>query len=151
MKFPGNSLILRFQHMPSWPTERVTHNQGQGFVASLYIRVWFEATSSAKAPANDLLFLKKLSQSKYSNSKIQLSRKQMSAFSWHLGYLSEEMVGLAFFNSSVTEEQRKLRDADQWFCHHQHDVFLRSSWSAKNIFNNSPIRLGWWCRLSEGY
>ena len=29
-------------------------------------------------------------------------------FSRHLWYLSEEMVGLAFFDSSVTEEQKKL-------------------------------------------
>lgn len=73
------------------------------FVSDVYISMWFEATFPATAPANDLRFLKKLTQ--YNINPI-VKQAALSALNRHLWYLSEVIVGLAFFDMRVDPQQK---------------------------------------------
>ena len=73
------------------------------FISEVYIQAWFEAPSSASAPANDLAFLKKLSM--VSNSDIRTVTT--NAFKRHLWYLSEVTVGLAFFDRNISADEKR--------------------------------------------
>jgi hypothetical protein len=90
-------------HLKLRPAEEHGMFQFLLFVSDVYIRAWFDATMAAGAPENDLRFLKQLAQ--YSNPVIR--QAAMTAFSRHLWYLSEVMVGLALFDSDVELEQKK--------------------------------------------
>ena len=73
------------------------------FISEVYIQAWFEAPSSASAPANDLAFLKKLSM--VSNTDIRTVTT--NAFKRHLWYLSEVTVGLAFFDRNISVDEKR--------------------------------------------
>ena len=66
------------------------------FVVTLYIPYWFTTPFAASAPSNDLKFLQDLVT--YDDSSI--SSAAANAFSRHLWYLSEELIGLSFFDTS---------------------------------------------------
>ena len=74
------------------------------FVSDLYIPVWFEAPMPTAAPANDLRLLQKLA--KYPSTEVK--HAATVAFCRHLWYLSEVMVGLAFFDVNL-EPQLKAQ------------------------------------------
>ena len=66
--------------------------------------VWFQAPSAVAAPANDLRFCRELSS--YDNITIQKAATE--AFGRHLWYISEVLVGLAYFDPSVSEEEKSM-------------------------------------------
>lgn len=75
------------------------------FIVRVYIKVWFGCPKGAEAPNQDLNFLKDAMLYPESN----LSSALVSKFFNHLWYLSEEAVGFAFFDQSVSlEEKRKM-------------------------------------------
>ena len=74
------------------------------FVSDVYVKAWFEAPLATKAPVNDLLFIKQVTV--YSNAIIK--QAALTAFSRHLWYLSEIMVGLSFFDPKVDPDQKVL-------------------------------------------
>ena len=59
---------------------------------------------ATKAPVNDLLFIKQVTV--YSNAIIK--KAALTAFSRHLWYLSEIMVGLSFFDPKVDPDHKVL-------------------------------------------
>lgn len=78
--------------------EEASINRFACFGVSLYIRSWFEAPRAAAAPANDLAWLKQLTN--YSDKII--ADAAVKAFSRHLWYLSESLVSLSFFDSDTS-------------------------------------------------
>lgn len=73
------------------------------FVSELYVIAWFQAPLANKAPANDLKFLKDLMQ--YDVNPI-VKQAAVTAFARHLWYMSEVMVGLAFFDRAVEPQEK---------------------------------------------
>lgn len=68
------------------------------FIVCAYIEQWFNAGNAASAPCNDVKFINKI------NLLIPIISSAKAAkinFFNHLWYLSEELVGLAFFDSNV--------------------------------------------------
>lgn len=77
------------------------------FVSVLYIRDWFSCKSAIGAPNNDLKFIK--NAIKYAKIDEKVSNKVLDKMSNHLWYLTDESLGLAFFDSSVSiDEKRKM-------------------------------------------
>ena len=72
------------------------------FVSLAYVKYWNEAPIGVRAPYNDIQFMNVLKR--YPDRK--LSDKTVKAFSNHLWYLSEHLVGFAFFDDRVTEETK---------------------------------------------
>lgn len=80
------------------------------FVVLLYQEEWFTANSSIDAPRQDLQFLKKLYSCNILPEKLlKAASKKLER---HLWYLGEELVGLAFFDSEISiEEKRRMLTA----------------------------------------
>jgi len=74
------------------------------FVTAVYIKFWFESPSPTAAPRNDLNLLRTLST--YQNKEI--ANVATHAFSRHLWYLSELLVGFSFFDDNVSVDEKKL-------------------------------------------
>lgn len=74
------------------------------FVSDVYMIAWFEAPLPVSAPANDLMLLRQLSL--YENPVVR--EEAVVAFSRHLWYLSERMVGLALLDPNVDEQEKIL-------------------------------------------
>lgn len=68
------------------------------FAISTYVPAWVTAPNAVAAPGNDLKFLKKIVT--YADRGI--SKAATAAFLNHLWYISEELVGLAFFDPNVS-------------------------------------------------
>ena len=76
------------------------------FVSLLYCLYWHEAPIAAYAPKNDFDFMKDLEAglSDRASAKVALNALQR-----HLWYLSEELVGLAFFDERISyQDKRKM-------------------------------------------
>lgn len=69
------------------------------FFARIYVKAWYTAPLPTAAPNNDLQLLKSLVA--YSSVNAAISEAASRKLSDHLWYLSEKLVGLAFFDSSV--------------------------------------------------
>lgn len=67
------------------------------FVALIYVRFWNEAPRGVQAPRNDLSFLQALQE--YPNKPVAAAA--ITAFTRHMWYLAEHLVGLAFFDEKV--------------------------------------------------
>lgn len=65
-----------------------------------YIQAWITAPFSANAPKNDLIFLLKLNKYKEINKIV--ADGAIKKFLGHLWYLSEDLVGLAFFDENIS-------------------------------------------------
>lgn len=76
------------------------------FAVRVYLKAWISATEVTNAPYNDLLMLKSLLE--YSKIHSGIAKKTSSKFSNHLWYLSQELVGLAFFDSRVSSSTKRL-------------------------------------------
>uniref|UniRef100_A0A2S2PCY9 Uncharacterized protein n=1 Tax=Schizaphis graminum TaxID=13262 RepID=A0A2S2PCY9_SCHGA len=74
------------------------------FVIQVYIKYWYTASSGELAPYNDLNLLKELDN--YKKSNIVIGNAAAKSFSRHLWYLSETLIGLAFFDSKVSSEMK---------------------------------------------
>jgi hypothetical protein len=72
------------------------------FVTTVYVKYWFGSQSSTAAPRNDLTLLCSLSA--YPQKEIAAT----TAFQRHLWYLSELLVGFAFFDDGVSVERKRL-------------------------------------------
>lgn len=78
------------------------------FLARLYVRYWFDCTHAIEAPRRDLRFIKDAIE--YFDKKV--SGVLLDTIRNHLWYLSEEAVGLAFFDSEIPlETKRKMVEA----------------------------------------
>lgn len=72
------------------------------FVCVVYARYWFTCPSGTGAAVNDLRLLHELRQ--YFHPHI--SAAALQAFSNHLWYLSEVLIGFAFYDGSITMTER---------------------------------------------
>ena len=73
------------------------------FVTTTYVKYWFTCPSAGEAPRNDLQFLKAL----HSYPDKEVSNAALTAFSRHLWYLSETLIGLSLFCDSVTVDEKR--------------------------------------------
>ena len=73
------------------------------FVTTTYVKYWFTCTSPNDAPRNDLELLKAI----YTYQDKEVSQVALTAFSRHLWYLSETLVGLSLFDDSVTVDEKQ--------------------------------------------
>lgn len=70
----------------------------------IYAKYWYGAQSAPSAPGNDLQLLKDLKLYEETNPKVsKVALKIMS----QLWYLSEELVGLAFFDNKISLDTKK--------------------------------------------
>lgn len=77
------------------------------FLVLFYVNVWFSCSIGAEAPNNDLNLLK--DGIAYTAVDPAVSRTILAKFRNHLWYLSQEAVGLAFFDANVsTGEKTKM-------------------------------------------
>lgn len=90
---------------------KLTNREAKGlldvciFTVLVYVRAWFSAPLSASAPNNDLLLLKSIVD--YHRINPMLSDVAYKKFSAHLWYLSEELIGLSFFDPCVSAESKR--------------------------------------------
>ena len=74
------------------------------FVVRVYAKAWIEASFSAQAPRLDLELIKALGT--YDKIDSEIGDVALSKLSSHLWYVSEELVGLSFFDSDVSCETK---------------------------------------------
>ncbi|XP_025424087.1 uncharacterized protein LOC112693307 [Sipha flava] len=74
------------------------------FVVKVYIKYWYTSSCGELAPNNDLNLLKELDH--YKNSNKLIADAAIKSFSRHLWYLSETLIGLAFFDYKVCPEMK---------------------------------------------
>src|SRR5258705_1876170 len=74
------------------------------FAVLIYLKAWISAPRAVEAPLNDFLLMKQLLQYQQAVVSTATSKK----FSLHLWYLSEDLVGLALFDSRIPPETKKL-------------------------------------------
>ena len=138
-------------HLEDGPSRRQTRSETTWnhleevaiFIVQLYAKYWFQAPSSVSAPRNDLHLLKVLEDFP---SK-EISTAATTVFSRHLWYLSETLVGFAFFDDQVTlEVKRKMvknlkdkpgsKDAPKWI----HPVNKPQNMDLSNFVTTSTKR-----------
>ena len=73
------------------------------FVTKVYLTYWFESPAAHSAPRHDLAMLCALSE--YPNTEIP--KAATTAFERHLWYLSEILIGFAFFDDVVTTKEKR--------------------------------------------
>jgi len=78
--------------------------QLNAFTVKLYLKAWYTSMSSTAAPRNDLQLLKDLVTYSVINKAISCSATK--TFMRHLWYLSETLVGLAFFDSEISDDEK---------------------------------------------
>jgi hypothetical protein len=101
--------IFLFQHQFSLTAqEKKNVKELALFVSLIYIRFWHEAPRPVKAPLNDLLLLEQLG--KYPTSKV--AKAASTAFSRHLWYLSEILIGLSLFDDRIESEVKAMMVAN---------------------------------------
>lgn len=75
------------------------------FVSVLYIQDWFSCKSAIQTPNNELKFIKNAID--YAKIDEEVSNKVLNKMSNHLWYLTDESLGLAFFDSSISIDEKK--------------------------------------------
>ena len=70
-----------------------------------YIQAWFSAAVPFSAPRNDITFIQRLQ--KYAAVNRDIAAGATRKFLGHMWYLSEEMIGLAFFDSSIDIKEKR--------------------------------------------
>lgn len=76
------------------------------FILIIYIRYWFECTVPAIAPKRDLKLIADLIEYRTINETI--ANEVLTVFGRHLWYLSETLIGLAFFDRSIDVNIKRL-------------------------------------------
>uniref|UniRef100_H3ANX0 Uncharacterized protein n=1 Tax=Latimeria chalumnae TaxID=7897 RepID=H3ANX0_LATCH len=74
-------------------------------IAGGCIQAWFSAPIATSAPLNDLKFLERLQ--KYSKINKGVTDGAIQKLLGHLWYLSEELIGLAFFDPLVPLDEKR--------------------------------------------
>lgn len=87
-------------------TELSGLQQFNAFVVKLYLKAWYTCMSSTSAPRNDLQLLKDLTEYIAVNKRVACEARR--TLMRHLWYLSETLVGLAFFDCGIADAE-KLR------------------------------------------
>lgn len=100
--------IFLFRHQFSMSSDEANAIQDISvFILKIYLRPWIEAPIAAKAPLNDLNFIKNII--KFNEWNEIISNEVTSKFSNHLWYLTPEAAGLSFFDNAVdVGEKRKM-------------------------------------------
>lgn len=75
------------------------------FLVRCYVTAWYDATSAVSAPLNDLALLRNLSR--FQEVDAAISKAALKKFGGHMWYISEELVGLAFFDSRISIEDKR--------------------------------------------
>jgi len=75
------------------------------FVVVIYFKAWFTAPFAASAPNNDFQLLKNLVE--YERENAAISSVACKKLEGHLWYLSEELVGLSFFDDALSVETKR--------------------------------------------
>lgn len=96
--------VLRNQFSLRAP-ELTALRQFNVFVIRVYIKNWYTCQRATLAPSNDLQLMKDILEYKVINSKI--SETAFKTMSRHMWYLSEKLVGLAFFESTIPVAVKK--------------------------------------------
>lgn len=76
------------------------------FIIRIYLKYWYECCISTLAPKNDLQLIKDLIEYKKINSDI--AEEVLKVVKRHLWYLSETLIGLAFFDRTTDVEEKRL-------------------------------------------
>lgn len=77
------------------------------FIVHLYLKVWFQSTDGIAAPNVDLNFIKDAIS--YAGIDERVSKAVLEKMSNHVWYLLEETIGFAFFDPTISiEEKRKM-------------------------------------------
>jgi hypothetical protein len=74
------------------------------FIIRVYARGWYSCTSSVEAPSNDLKFLKELLE--YEKVHKVIAKVAQKRFTYHLWYLSEELVSFSVFDENLSDSER---------------------------------------------
>ena len=75
------------------------------FTVTIYVKAWFSAPSSSDAPFNDLCLLQSLeSYAEIDSLVAAVALKKMRGQLW---YLSEDLIGLAFFSDCILESEKE--------------------------------------------
>lgn len=75
------------------------------FIVRLYVKVWYGCPNAIEAPNQDFNFLEDLLT--YATTDKELSNAVLNKFKTHLWYLSQETIALAFFDASVSLEEKR--------------------------------------------
>lgn len=70
------------------------------FLIRYYIKVWFQSSDPCSAARIDLQFVQEMIA--YSKSDENMAKLILKKFSRHLWYLSEEVIGMAFFDENIS-------------------------------------------------
>lgn len=74
------------------------------FILKVYLNSWFTSPCATSAPRRDLQLLQQLENYKETNDTV--AKAAIKSFSGHLWYLSEILVGFAFFDNDVSSEMK---------------------------------------------
>ncbi|KYN05953.1 hypothetical protein ALC62_03109, partial [Cyphomyrmex costatus] len=103
------------------------------FIVQLFVKAWFTA------PNHDLQFLKSLIR--FENINKKAAQAAVKKFTGHLWYLNEELVGLAFFDSTVSSDTKEKMVAALKSRNASHNDLKRphikdvERWSSVNLEN----------------
>lgn len=75
------------------------------FIVGFYAKAWFTAADPVAAPRNDIAFIKVLID--YKLVDFSAATVALRKFSHHMWYLSEKLVGLSFFDDSVSASEKR--------------------------------------------
>lgn len=70
------------------------------------MRYWFECPLSSAAPKNDLQMIMNLIE--YRNVNENIAKEVLTVFFRHLWYLSETLIGFAFFDRTIDAKTKRL-------------------------------------------
>ena len=76
------------------------------FAVRVYLKAWITAPSASNAPYNDIHLLQSLID--YTTIHPAIAKIASEKFSNHLWYLSEDLIGLALFDSRVSLSTKRL-------------------------------------------
>jgi hypothetical protein len=74
------------------------------FSVVVHLRAWISAPDAAEAPLNDFRLMRQLLKYPHTSISAATSKK----LSLHLWYLSEELVGLALYDSRLSDESKQM-------------------------------------------
>lgn len=75
------------------------------FLVTMYVEAWFGCTNGVKAANQDLNLIK--TAILYANVDEEISNGILDKMRNHLWYLSEELIALAFFDPTVSDEEKR--------------------------------------------
>ena len=76
------------------------------FLVKIYCKAWFNAPKAHLAPKQDLDILRSLLD--YKECEKDIAEIALTKFSNHLWYLNTELVGLSFFDPTITDDEKLL-------------------------------------------